>query len=381
MAAETSRTGMNHKYFSYVLAGGLVACLGASAWGVIHFPRTVRISSADADSSAAPSQAVKSMPSPVPMLDIAAYNEKLLEIANLKVVTHETRIRKPHSTSTELIISTSTVPIGWPVKAAYPNVGALLPFDRIIAYYGNLYSTQMGVLGKYPEPEMLARLASTTAAWQAADPETRTIPALDYIAVAAQAGPGPDGKYRLRMPADQMDKIVEMALRAHAIVILDVQVGLSTVQEEVPLLEPYLKLPQVHLALDPEFAMHNGARPGRVIGSLDAKDINDAAEYLARLVRENNLPPKILVVHRFTQPMVTHADQIKPLPEVQIVMDMDGFGPPSMKLQTYHDFIQSEPVQFTGFKLFYVNDAKAGHLMTPEEVLRLAPRPSFIQYQ
>ena len=372
---------MNHKYFSYVLAGGLVACLAASAWAVIHFPRTLRISSADADSSAVPSQAVKSMPSPVPTLDVAAYDEKLLQIANLAIVKHETKVKKPNSTSTEIIVSTSTTPIGWPVKAAYPNVGALLPFSRIIAYYGNLYSTQMGVLGKYPEPEMLSMLASTTADWQAADPGTRTIPALDYIAVAAQAGPGPDGKYRLRMPADQMDKILEMAQRAHAIVILDVQVGLSTVQEEVPLLEPYLKLPQVHLALDPEFAMHNGARPGRVIGSLDAKDINDAAEYLARLVRENSLPPKILIVHRFTQAMVTHVEQIKPLPEVQIVMDMDGFGPPSMKMQTYHDFIQGEPVQFTGFKLFYVNDVKAGHLMTPAEVLKLAPRPSFIQYQ
>ena len=261
---------MNHKYFSYVLAAGLVSCLAASVWAVWRFPRTVRISNAESSGSVSPAQALKSMPSPVPTFNVPAYDAKLLQIANLTVVKHEARVKKPNATSTQIVVSTSTVPIGWPVKAAYPNIGALLPFSRIIAYYGNLYSTQMGVLGKYPEPEMLRMLASTTAAWQEADPSTRAIPTLDYIAVAAQAGPGPDGMYRLRMPPDQLDKIIEMASRINGIVILDVQVGLSTVQKEIPLLEPYLKLPQVHLALDPEFAMHGGARPGRVIGSLDA---------------------------------------------------------------------------------------------------------------
>jgi hypothetical protein len=38
----------------------------------------------------------------------------------------------------------------WPVRSAYPNPGAILPFNRIVAYYGNLYSRNMGVLGEYP---------------------------------------------------------------------------------------------------------------------------------------------------------------------------------------------------------------------------------------
>ena len=173
-----------------------------------------------------------------------------------------------------------------------------------------------------------------------------------------------------------------MAARANGIVFLDVQVGLSNVQTEIRLLQPYLKLPQVNLSLDPEFAMHNGQKPGTVIGTMDASSINYAANYLANIVRANNLPPKkILVIHRFTQAMVTHDQEITPLPEVQIVMDMDGFGPPSEKLTTYKVCIDDKPVQFTGFKLFYKNDARAGHLMTPAEVLGLSPRPSYIQYQ
>ncbi len=185
------------------------------------------------------------------------------------------------------------------------------------------------------------------------------------------------------MPADQINTIIKMAAQVNGIVFLDVQVGLSNVQTELPLLAPYLKLPQVHLALDPEFAMHNGAKPGTEIGTMDATDINYAANYLAKLVRDNDLPPKILVVHRFTEDMVTNYRKITPLPEVQIVMDMDGWGTQAKKLGTYNSVIYSEPVQFTGFKLFYKNDIKnAGSTMlTPAQILKLIPQPVYIQYQ
>ena len=146
------------------------------------------------------------------LLDTALYNRKLLELANLPVIRVKTIVPLPTSTmasstvTSTIVFSTTTAPSAWPVKTAYPNAGALLPFDRIVAYYGNFYSTQMGVLGEYPEDQMLAMLASTTAAWQVADPTTPTIPALDYIAVTAQASPSWDGKYRLRMPPSQIQK-------------------------------------------------------------------------------------------------------------------------------------------------------------------------------
>jgi hypothetical protein len=238
------------------------------------------------------------------------------------------------------------------------------------------------VLGEYPPDQMLAMLASTSAMWAAADPSTPVVPALDYIVVTAQASAGKDGKYRARMPDGQVQKILQMANQINGIVILDVQVGLSNVQTEVPLLEQYLKMPQVELALDPEFDMHNGARPGTVIGTMSASDINWAANYLANLVQQNNLPPKVLIVHRFTDDMVTNTSAITPLPQVQIIMDMDGFGVSAKKIGTYYQTIEPYPVQFTGFKLFYKNDnAGTGHMMTPQEVFRLSPQPSFIQYQ
>src|SRR4051812_45325851 len=39
----------------------------------------------------------------------------------------------------------------WPVKAPYPLPDAVLPFHRIVAFYGNLYSKRMGILGELPK--------------------------------------------------------------------------------------------------------------------------------------------------------------------------------------------------------------------------------------
>jgi len=184
------------------------------------------------------------------------------------------------------------------------------------------------------------------------------------------------------MPFHQIDSVLSMAKEINALVFIDVQVGLSTLQEEIPQFEQYLKMPNVHLGIDPEFSMKGGEVPGKVIMTYDAADINYTANYLAELVKANNLPPKILVIHRFTQRMVTNYKQIKTRPEVQLVMDMDGWGYPGKKMTTYKEFIYKEPVQFTGFKLFYKNDLRDNsRMMTPQEVLKLKPQPIYIQYQ
>lgn len=272
----------------------------------------------------------------------------------------------------------------WPVKTDFmPMPGSILPFKTIIAYYGNLYSKQMGILGELPRDQMIAKLKSEIAKWKAADSTLDIQPALHYIAVTAQQAPGAAGKYRLRMPFKEIDKVLDMAKEINAIVFLDIQVGKSTIQQELPEFEKYLKMPNVHIGMDPEFSMKSGHAPGQVVGTYDAADINYVTNYMAKIVRENNLPPKILVVHRFTQRGVTNYKNIKTQPEVQVVMHMDGWGAPARKVNTYKQFIYKEPVEFTGFKLFYKNDVirSKARLMTPEELLALKPRPVYIQYQ
>lgn len=164
---------------------------------------------------------------------------------------------------------------------------------------------------------------------------------------------------------------------------MDIQLGFSKTEIEVPLLEKYLKLPNVHLGIDPEFSMKGDIRPGKVVGTLDAADINFASNYLANIVKENKLTPKILIIHRYTQKMVTNYQLIKTPPEVQFIMHMDGWGGQAKKINTYQQFVYKEPVQFTGFKLFYKNDIfdPGTTLMTPESLLKLSPQPVYIQYQ
>ena len=320
-------------------------------------------------------------------LDTVAHDKKILELANNpKPLPPSTKIVKDPKTGKESTITVAPKPIpptGWPVKTVYPNAGAILPFSRIIAYYGNLYSTKMGVLGEYPEDIMLAKLESEIEKWETADPSTPVVPALHYIAVVAQGSAGKDGKYRARMPEAEINKVLAMAEKINGIVFLDIQVGFSTIQAELPIFEKYLKLPNVHLGMDPEFSMKSGIRPGKVVGTYDAADVNFAANYLTKIVKENNLPPKVLVVHRYTQKMLTNYQLIKPLPEVQIVMHMDGWGGKAKKLNTYKQFVYKEPVQFTGFKLFYKNDIldPGTVLFTPSELLKISPKPSYIQYQ
>ncbi len=272
----------------------------------------------------------------------------------------------------------------WPVKnAPRPLPGAILPFYRVVAYYGNMYSKNMGILGEFPPKKMLAKLKEQVKVWEKADTTTPVMPALHYICVTAQADAGANGLHNLRMPFKQIDSVINMAHSIHAIIFLDLQIGYSTVQTEVPRLEKYLQMPDVHLGIDPEFSMKEGSIPGKRIGTLDAEDINYASKYLAELVKKYNLPPKILIIHRFTQKMVTNYQNIKLRPEVQFVMDMDGWGGIQLKKDTYHYIEWHEPVQFNGFKLFYKNDlTKDTHrLLTPQEVLNLRPIPIYIQYQ
>lgn len=266
-------------------------------------------------------------------------------------------------------------------KAGGQLPGAILPAERIVAFYGNPLHKAMGVLGQYPKDEMLRRLRLQVKDWQKAD-SLPVRPALHLIAVIAQRDSGADGKYRMALPDSAIRRVVDWGREQNALVFLDVQVGLSDLQHELPKLEKYLRLPFVHLGIDPEFSMKSGRRPGTTVGEFDAQDINYARWFLARLVSENQLPPKVLVVHRFRQDMVTNYQDIKLDPRVQIVMHMDGWGTPSIKRTSYRKFIKQEPVEYTGFKVFYKNDQRFNsRLMTSREIITLSPTPVYIQYQ
>ena len=256
--------------------------------------------------------------------------------------------------------------------------GALLPWCRIVTYYGNPLSKRMGILGEIPPAEMMAGLEREAAMWRKADPLTTVKPGLELVATVASDTPGPSGLYRSRMPDALIQKVIGWARSKGWLVILDVQVGHATVKDEVERLRPYLERPDVHLALDPEFDMPAGIVPGRRIGTTDARAVDVAINLLASIVEKHKLPPKLLLVHRFTGPMLTNSAQVKLDPRVQVVMVMDGYGAPAFKKTAYRRAIRADPVQYAGIKLFYKNDKPQ---MSAKEVLELKPGPSVVIYQ
>lgn len=265
-------------------------------------------------------------------------------------------------------------------RAAAPRAGAILPHKRIIAFYGNPLSRRMGILGEYPPDQMLAMLDVEVATWEAADPATPVQPALHLIAVVARDRPGADSMWRGRMADTLVERVVQWAETRDAIVILDVQIGYSTLQQELPRLARFLQRPNIHLGIDPEFSMRNGGVPGRRMGTMDAADVNYAVRFLGEIARAHDLPPKVLIVHRFTDGGVTNARTIRLDPHVQVVMHMDGFGSPALKRAAFRNVIRPEPVQFVGWKQFYKarNDDPR---TTIAEILALQPKVVYVQYQ
>ena len=268
----------------------------------------------------------------------------------------------------------SLAPVCGPVEGTVPGGAGC----RIIAYYGNPQSKKMGVLGATPKADMLAKLAAKTQTWQTADPATPTKCALELIAVFAQAEPGQKNLHRARMSASKIDEVLRWAREAKCLLILDVQVGWSSVADEVPFLAPWLKEPDVHLGLDPEWDMPVGVIPGQKVGRMSAADVQFGIDFVSDVVKANNLPPKLVVVHRFQDFMVTNPELIRPTPEIRLVVNADGFGPPEAKFVTFRIAQVGMPTALTGFKLFLKNDKP---ILQPADVLPLVPQPVFINYQ
>ena len=290
----------------------------------------VRTASSTASSTAKDSAAAKDPPITVPSVKGRTKKDSLALVKAIRFGMESTR---------------------WPVKTQQQLPGSILPGHRIVAFYGNPLSKRMGILGELPPEQMLARFDKEIAAWRKADPSTPVLPALHLIAVVAQGGPGRDGKYRLRMTDSLIEKVASWAATRNALVFLDVQVGHSSVQEELPRLVPFLKRPNIMLGIDPEFSMklrsvgkgegqtRERSKPGDRIGTMDASDVNYAIGLLADVVQQNNLPPKVLVVHRFTRSMLTNANKIRLDPRVQVVIDMDGWGQPWLKYDSYRAYV------------------------------------------
>jgi hypothetical protein len=263
----------------------------------------------------------------------------------------------------------------------------VLPDYRIVAYYGAPQHEELGALGIGTPDEAAQKLLRQAAPYSR--PGRPVMPAFELIATLAQADPGTDGKYRLRQSPEVITRYLEAVRKIKGILILDIQPGHATFVEEVRLLGPWLLEPDVELALDPEWNLPAGHVPGREIGSTNAATVNELSYYLARIRKLQNLPQKVLIVHQFTEGMVTDRDRILDRPGVAIVHNVDGFGTADQKKNIYNQLAYRTGAgaaaahppgggRFNGFKLFYREDTG---LMSPAQALGLAPSPDVIVYE
>jgi hypothetical protein len=276
-------------------------------------------------------------------------------------------LAQPQATATPVLSPTPTPP---------PTPVPVLATRRLVTYYGNPYTDALGVMGETPRERMIERLRQQAVAYEV---DGRPVqPVLHFIATVAQAAPGDDGMYRFRMPTEMIAEWADLAEQNGFLLLLDVQVGRSSVQEEVEVLRPFLERHHVHLALDPEFAMNPTTFPGRQIGSIAAEDINWAIKYLADIARTHRYENRVLIVHQFTDDMIRNKDAIELDDFVDLAIMMDGFGGPALKISQYNRYITDDPVQYAGIKLFYKHDRP---LMSPADVLGLTPVPDIVTYQ
>jgi hypothetical protein len=255
---------------------------------------------------------------------------------------------------------------------------------RIVAYYGTPLSKGMGILGRLPRTEVIPSLRADVERWRKADPETDVVCAFEIIAITAQAAPGPSGLYRARITPVALNEMIALARENSCLIILDLQVGWSSVPVELPYFTPWLSQPDVHLALDPEWDMPPGVRPGKQIGSMEAGDINNAISVLRQIVRTPSegqpVRPKLLIIHRFRDFMIKNPEQVATSDEVRLLVNMDGFGPPKTKIGSYNVVRRGLSTNLTGFKLF-TNPKNDNPLLQPKDVIGLSPAPMFINYQ
>ena len=252
---------------------------------------------------------------------------------------------------------------------------SVLPEYRVVAFYGAPQSRELGALGIGTPDGATRRLVRHARQFGRRDrPE---LPALELIAVIANAHPGEDGMYRAQQPDKVIFKYLRAARKAKALLLLDIQPGRSDFFTETTRLRKWLKEPDVGLALDPEWRVTEGQVPGQVIGQVSSREVNATSAWLDQLVAENDLPEKLFVIHQFTDDMVDHRT-LKHRERLATVLNVDGFGEQGIKKAKYRRFAREAREFHPGFKLFFEEDT---NLMTPRQVMRMKPRPELIVYE
>ena len=263
-------------------------------------------------------------------------------------------------------------------------------YNMIVAYYGRPHVKTMGILGEYPISTVIQKVKARAKQYEKALGNGQHVtPGFDLIYEMATTSPGKDGKYVITLSEKKLMEYIHAAQKNGLVLFIDVQLGKKSPAQAVKPLLKYLKYDNVHIAVDPEFSVDNlGVRPGKKIGSITGTQINAVQDLISSYLQKNHLPDKILMVHMFTEHMVTDKKAVRYTKKVHLVMHLDGHGSPALKIKIYNGlYTEARAAKVVGgFKVFL----KADHpVMTPKQVLGLEPvgnkrvrdMPKLITYQ
>ncbi len=260
-------------------------------------------------------------------------------------------------------------------KAAGP--ASWLKNTTILAEYGRAFNVAP-VLGRVGLFGNMDDFAQDVAVWEAKirphNGGKKIRPAIHLIyAMATPCGGDCLSYLDDDAGVDIVREYIEPARKRGWLVVLDTQLGSSDPVAQVRrmMAKGYLRYDNVQVALDPEFRAAPGqATPGIPIGSVAAHEVNAAANLLGEYTRSHKLAhKKILLVHSFNFAMIREGAEVRGHPDVDLVLDADGFGSPSLKVATYNALTKRDSfphIRHRGIKLFPEGpSAPPGHSDTP----------------
>jgi hypothetical protein len=300
-----------------------------------------------------------------------------------------------------VIVPTPTVVPTPTPKPFDPNVGAVLPTHRVVAFYAIPGAEATGPAYQLTTT-MLSNLRTQATAYQQLDPLHPVQPGIDLVASVPDGFPGPEGTYSHHLDPATIQAYIDFCQQNNLILFLDLDFGLAPVMQEVNFFLPYLeRYSFVQLAVDPEwmFPRHDGI-PGINLSNVRASDLNPIIQAVAEIPMKYHVPRKILLIHQYRSDgdglanpynagVAEIADKRHLLNDsrVDVVIHIDSVGGyvgdqadktfqydnwVGQDMQKYHNF------RYGGFKMFYHLEAKT--LMTPQQVLALKPPPMLVTY-
>jgi len=282
-----------------------------------------------------------------------------------------------------------------------PNVGAILPTNRVVAYYAVPGAAATGPAYQ-PTESMLDRLKEQGEAYQRLDPAHPVKLGIDLVVSVPDRYKGKSGTYSHHVDAGTIQRYVEFCEQNDLLLFLDLNIGWADPVTELEFFSPYLQQPFVEVAIDPEwmFPRHNGI-PGKNLSNVRASDLNPLIEAVAAMPMKYHVPRKVMIIHQYRGDGDGKANPYNPAtseiadkrdivndPRVDLVIHIDSVGgwpgDIQVKENQYHEWVAEDMAKYKnfrygGFKIFYVLESR-NELMTPTQVMSMSPAPMVITY-